>query len=60
MIIIYHGLSHPGIFNNIDIILESGYGYDTAPDAGNLPIAGGNRVGSRVYSTVSLGAKLSF
>lgn len=45
---------------NIDIILESGYGYDTAPDSGNLPIAGGNRVGSRVYSTVSLGAKLSF
>ena len=45
---------------NLDIILESGYGYDTAPDAGNLPIAGGNRVGSRVYSTVSLGAKLTF
>ena len=45
---------------NIDVILESGYGYDTAPDAGNLPIAGGNRVGSRVYSTVSLGAKLTF
>ena len=45
---------------NIDVILESGYGYDTAPDSGSLPIAGGNRVGSRVYSTVSLGAKLSF
>ncbi len=45
---------------NIDVILESGYGYDTAPEHGDLPIAGGNRVGSRVYSTVSLGAKLSF
>ena len=45
---------------NLDIILERGYGYDTAPDSGNLPVLGVNRVGSRVYSTVSLGAKLSF
>ena len=45
---------------NIDVILESGYGYDTAPEHGNLPVAGVDRVGSRVYSTVSLGAKLTF
>ncbi len=45
---------------NVSVILENGYGYDTAPDHGNLPAAGIDRSGSRFYSTVSLGAKISF
>ena len=46
---------------HLDMILESGYGYDTKPDGGNLPsISGVDNKGSRVYSTVSLGAKFKF
>ncbi len=47
--------------SNLDVILESGYGYDTKPDGDNIPgVSGVNTKGSRVYSTVSLGAKLKF
>ncbi len=48
---------------SLSINLENGYGYDTAPQqGGSLPgeYQGINRSGSRFYSTVSLGAKLSF
>lgn len=45
---------------NISVNLENGYGYDTAPSRGSLPAFGVNASGSRFYSTVSLGAKLSF
>ena len=47
---------------NISINLEDGYGYDTKPERGNLPgaFSGTNNGGNRLYSTVSLGAKLSF
>ena len=46
---------------NFSVILEDGYGYDTKLQRGNLPgINGVNRDGDRLYSTVSLGAKLKF
>ena len=45
---------------NLSINLENGYGYDTAPKGGALPAFGVNNSGSRLYSTVSLGAKLMF
>ncbi len=47
---------------NISINLEDGYGYDTKPERGALPInfSGTNNGGNRLYSTVSLGMKLSF
>ncbi len=48
---------------NLSLVLENGYGYDTKPDSGALGAAGYSGVstkGSRVYSTVSLGMKLSF
>ena len=47
---------------NISVNLESGYGYDTKPERSTLPynFDGVNKGGDRFYSTVSLGAKLSF
>ena len=47
---------------NLSINLESGYGYDTQPERATLPanFTGVNKGGDRLYSTVSLGAKLSF
>ena len=45
---------------NFSINLENGYGYDTKPDRGSLPAVGVNHDGDRFYSTVSLGAKLTF
>ena len=48
---------------NIAVNLESGYGYDSAPQrGGGLPVyyQGLNAGGQRVYSTVSLGVKVSF
>ena len=47
---------------NVGITLESGYGYDTAPEKGGLPVgySGINNAGQRLYSTVSFGAHFSF
>ena len=49
---------------NIGVNLESGYGFDTAPHQGGSSLGGEyqgiNRAGNRLYSTVSLGVKLSF
>lgn len=46
---------------NASIVLENGYGYDTKPDNKSLPgISGVNNGGDRLYSTVSLGAKVKF
>ena len=47
---------------NLSINLEDGYGYDTKPERSSLPnyLSGVNKGGDRLYSTVSLGAKLLF
>ena len=48
---------------NFSVILESGYGYDTKPERSDsrLPgVTGVNDGGDRLYSTVSLGAKVRF
>ncbi len=46
---------------NASVVFESGYGYDTKPTGGSLPgINGVDRGGDRLYSTVSLGAKIKF
>ncbi len=46
---------------NASVVLESGYGYDTKPKGGSLPgVNGVDRGGDRLYSTVSLGAKIKF
>ncbi len=45
---------------NASIILENGYGYDTKPQGGSLPVNGVDRGGDRLYSTVSLGGKIKF
>ena len=46
---------------NASVILESGYGYDTKPQSGSLPgVNGANKGGDRLYSTVSLGARIKF
>ncbi len=47
---------------NASIILENGYGYDTKPESGNFNrnVAGANKNGDRLYSTVSLGGKVKF
>ena len=47
---------------NFSLVFESGYGYDTKPERGNgLPgTTGVNDGGDRLYSTVSLGAKVKF
>ncbi len=46
---------------NASVVLESGYGYDSKLERGNLPgVAGVNDGGSRLYSTVSLGGKVKF
>ena len=47
---------------NFSVVFESGYGYDTKPERGNgLPgTSGVNDGGDRLYSNVSLGAKLKF
>ncbi len=48
---------------NFSAVLESGYGYDTKPERSNARLAGVSGVndgGNRLYSTVSLGAKVKF
>ena len=46
---------------NFSVVLEDGYGYDTKLQRGNLPGFNGlNRSGDRLYSTVSLGARIKF
>lgn len=46
---------------NASVVFESGYGYDTKPQGGSLPgVNGVDRGGNRLYSTVSLGAKIKF
>lgn len=46
---------------NASVILESGYGYDTKPQGGSLRnVNGVDRGGDRLYSTVSLGARVKF
>lgn len=51
------------VSRNFSVIFESGYGYDTKPErSGNRlnGISGVNDGGSRLYSTVSLGGKVTF
>ena len=46
---------------NASVVFESGYGYDTKPQSGTLPgVSGTNKGGDRLYSTVSLGARIKF
>ena len=47
---------------NLSVNVESGYGYDSSPQRGGLPIyyQGINAAGQRLYSTASLGLKLRF
>ncbi len=49
------------VAHNLDVTLESGYGYDTKPQHQGLTgIGNANRDGDRFYSNVYLGAKLKF
>ena len=46
---------------NFSVIVESTYGYDTAPDRGHLEgVTGTNAGGDRFYESVSLGGKVRF
>jgi hypothetical protein len=51
------------VARSFSVVVETGYGYDTKPEAGGQVLPGLNGVdrgGDRVYNTVSLGGKVKF